>query len=227
MIFDVSHNRDSSGSSKEAQGQDTLSLSSSEHELDDLHIPDATPRQELFQETTGQGPTSHAAIATLSPAEHDELSHQSEMLNSALLAGEQDSGIGGKHSTENRATSTDTQMLDLLDEPNESLSTDSQTHDLPNHPVKTDAKTTDSFEPGNYSAPSQTPIKLDLSNASMIRDLVDTLQSHGLLEKLGYKKEGHERTEPAKAEADIGANQNNHHRCSTCDKVFPRRCELK
>ncbi|KAI3326213.1 hypothetical protein HD806DRAFT_552516 [Xylariaceae sp. AK1471] len=231
-LFEVSHDMDSSGPLREAQGEDTqgedtLSLLGSERELADLHIPHAASSQEVYQETTEQGPTPHAAVATLSPVQHDQLPHESEMPEPVSPpAGEQDEEIG-RYSDENRVISTGAPTFGVVDGPSEPSSRDSQAYGLPGHLVKTDAKAADFNEPESSSAPNGMPIKLDLSDASMIKKLVDTLQSHGLLEQHGYKKEGCDGMESAKAEVDAGINQNHCHRCSTCGKGFPRKCELK
>ncbi|KAI1502791.1 hypothetical protein F5X99DRAFT_417598 [Biscogniauxia marginata] len=68
---------------------------------------------------------------------------------------------------------------------------------------------------------------VNLADQNELKKFLETLQSRGVLEELGYKRE--ETTqglEGPKLESVSGSSQDNTHACSECKKTFPRRCEL-
>ncbi|KAI8633994.1 hypothetical protein F5Y19DRAFT_260295 [Xylariaceae sp. FL1651] len=230
--FSLSQNTDSTGNSNRGQRGESLSLSHSQQDLSGMDVSRATPRQGSYQETARPGSASHIVTSPSPSVRHDQLSHGVE-ISELLLAQEQGTFDRRGHVTESHGASTDEPGSDVPDGSsnhlrlsNESPPTKSQGHSLADHVVKMDGRATD-LKPENCSVPNGTSIKLDLNDPVMVRKLIDTLQSHGLLEQLGYKKEDAESAEVAKVESEAVPNQNHCHRCSTCGKGFPRRCELK
>lgn len=68
--------------------------------------------------------------------------------------------------------------------------------------------------------------ELDLTDGAVLKFL-EKLQSSGVLEKLGYKKEDPVRSEDTQQEPTNNTTGEHRHTCSTCNKGFGRRCELK
>lgn len=216
---------DSSSSLREALSEDTpdgenFSISTSAQELAGLHISHAASRQELYLETIEQGPTSPTAMTTLSPTQRGQVFHESEIADStSSLAEEQDQDVERRPSTGNQVASTSEPRPSVLDGPCEPVSRGSQESSLSGHD--------DSTNPEAFSASSDMAIGVDLKDEDMVKRLFDELQSRGLLEQYGYKKEGHKGWKSTKAELDTGMKQSFNHICKTCEKGFQRRCELK
>ncbi|KAI5858174.1 hypothetical protein GGS23DRAFT_616498 [Durotheca rogersii] len=67
----------------------------------------------------------------------------------------------------------------------------------------------------------------DLGNHESILEFLERLQSQGLLEKFGYKKEDRPRPENTTRELANGTGSKQAYHCMLCKKKFNRRCELK
>ncbi|KAI0425954.1 hypothetical protein F5Y09DRAFT_80093 [Xylaria sp. FL1042] len=217
----------------DSQGEEALALANSQRELGNLQIPHSGPRQPLYQEATESNPQSHSPIASLSPMQHNHLSREIEVAESALSPIHEHSiQVSRDPSAETQATGVNVSGFALSNEYNEYVAKTSPVNSLNNCLVKTDDGASGSIEPECTSAPGASPLKLDLSNldlddTSEMRRLVEALQNRGLLEQFGYRKEGTEAAELAKTETDAAINQNPCHPCPTCGKTFPRKCELK
>ncbi|KAI1875641.1 uncharacterized protein JN550_001927 [Neoarthrinium moseri] len=80
------------------------------------------------------------------------------------------------------------------------------------------------------SAADVSSLIIDLKDPDKIKQVLETLQSRGVLEELGYKKEIALATEDKRTEGPANAiqdAQNTQNSCSECPKTFARRCELK
>lgn len=75
--------------------------------------------------------------------------------------------------------------------------------------------------------PEPVDVDLDLTNRDSLLKLLEKLQSSGVLEQLGYKKENPLRPEDAQQEPANNTTGESRHVCTTCQKGFGRRCELK
>ncbi|KAI0452088.1 hypothetical protein F5B21DRAFT_353235 [Xylaria acuta] len=230
---EISQPMNSLGPLNEVQDERNLSLTSSQRELADLHIHHAAPRQELYQEMTGPCPTSHSSIDLSSPMQHSQLAIESDNpMSVSSPVQEQMTPAAREHSTDTQVTGADDSRLVLLNESDESLSSNSPTRSTLENLVKRDGGASDSIELDSLSAqgagPSSFDLKnLDLNDPSKVKKLVEVLQSRGVLEQLGYKREVPEAVESIKFEIDAAISQTQCHRCLTCNKTFPRRCELK
>ncbi|GAP89560.1 putative C2H2 type zinc finger domain-containing protein [Rosellinia necatrix] len=215
----------------EAQREGHLSLSGSQGVLPDLHIPCAAPLQGSYNEASGSAPTSYSPMTLSSPTENGQSPQESEAREPVS------SPPQGPMTKPQRIYPTETPVsyegasnVNPLDGPGELVSSDSPGNDLTDH-LGMNNRVSDSVEPEDLSAHSPSRINtefsnLDLNNTDVMKKLVDVLQSRGLLERFGYKKEGSEAVEPTKSEVQ-GAINLNHHRCPKCPKSFPRKCELK
>ncbi|KAI0911315.1 hypothetical protein F4823DRAFT_316108 [Ustulina deusta] len=231
-FVEVAHNINSLGPLSEAQGQETLSMSSSQRELSNFHIHHTAQRQELYQEPTEPDPRSHSLMTSSSPIQHNQLSQESEVTEPTSPPTQgQMTRVPRDHSAETQVTSVDPSASSLLDEYSDSLSRNSRESSLHEHLVKEDDGA-DSIKSEAILASGTGSLKLDLSNldlndTSEMRKLVEALQNRGLLEQFGYKKDGSEAGEPTKTEPDAAVNPSPCHPCPHCKKTFPRRCELK
>lgn len=75
--------------------------------------------------------------------------------------------------------------------------------------------------------PDDLEVDLDLNNRDKVLKLLEKLQSSGVLEELGYKKEDPSELEVAKQEPTSRTVSEHAHACTQCPKSFGRRCELK
>ncbi|KAJ2997815.1 hypothetical protein NUW58_g526 [Xylaria curta] len=223
---EMPHGMNSLGPLRDAQAERHLSLSNPQQELADLNIHHTAPRQELYQEITEPDLTSHSAIALSSPVQHDQLTRESETL--AATSSPLQEHMAPVLSANTQANDAGSSPFVLSSEPSEPIASNSPALDLPDHMVKRDSGAADFAESKDF--PTLNLINLDHINTSDMVKLVDalqTLQSRGVLEQLGYRKEGSETAEPVKIDTDTALHPNQCHRCSTCPKTFHRRCELK
>ncbi|KAI0005650.1 hypothetical protein F4779DRAFT_598155 [Xylariaceae sp. FL0662B] len=72
-----------------------------------------------------------------------------------------------------------------------------------------------------------TPITVNPKNRNEVMQLLEKLDSGGMLEALGWKKEDPPESDDTKQEPPNVSGRENHHACSECGKPFARRCELK
>ncbi|KAI0134424.1 hypothetical protein BJ170DRAFT_591402 [Xylariales sp. AK1849] len=87
-----------------------------------------------------------------------------------------------------------------------------------------DGKTPDTLEiTGSTAADVSSLVK----DPEKIRQILEALQSNGLLKELGYKKEASPTSENKETESVHSQHHENHNSCPTCHKKFGRRCELK
>ncbi|KAI8950647.1 hypothetical protein F4801DRAFT_331600 [Xylaria longipes] len=231
---EMSQSMNSLGSLNEVQDERNLSLTSSQRELIDLRIHHAAPQQELYQQMTEPCPTSHSSIDLSSPMQHNQLTLETDTpVSTPSPVQEQMTPAVREHSVETQVTSADASRLVLLNESDESLSSNSPAHSTLENLVKRGGGAPDTIEPVSFLAQGAGPdlSNVDLNDPSHVKKLVDFLQSRGLLEQHlehhGWKKEGPDAVEPIKIEIDSAASQSQCHRCPTCNKTFPRRCELK
>ncbi|KAI2623768.1 hypothetical protein GGS21DRAFT_494092 [Xylaria nigripes] len=196
-----------------------------------IHHADAVPDQEAYQKTTGLDQASHSAIASPSPVHADQVSRVPEVpVSNPCSDHEEVAKLAGDISIEAIsaeivAPSADASQPDLLDESSESSPRDRSANIPAGHVVRSDCETSCSIEPESCLTDDRyfsylSLGKLDLSNEKELRKLIEFLHSRGVLEQFGYKKKD--------PEVDSGAiNQDNSHRCHTCNKTFPRKCELR
>ncbi|KAI0972294.1 hypothetical protein F4678DRAFT_471837 [Xylaria arbuscula] len=232
-FVDQAHNARSFGPLSEAQGEIALSLQSSQRHLGNLHVLDTARQQEQYQETVESNPTSYNTMAPSSDMQHNQLSREPEIsepssspVQAQLIASPREPSV------ETQISGMDISELDLSDGPCEYVSRNSPSNDLNDHQVKTDRVGSDSIEPECNSAPATSPSKFDLSKLDLsemtklvevlqsrgeMRNFLEVVESRGLLEQYGCTK----------TETDAAINTSHYHPCSTCDKTFPRKCELK
>ncbi|KAI0445330.1 hypothetical protein F4803DRAFT_548277 [Xylaria telfairii] len=243
---EISQRMNSLGPLNEVQDEGNLSLTNSQRELADLHLHHTAPQEELYPEMTEPCPSSHSSIDLSPPMQHSQMTLSSDTPVSAS------SPIQEQMTPAVRADSIDTQAIDadaprlvLLHESGESISSNSPAHSALEDLVKRDGEASDSIKPDILAAHETVSFSFDLrnqdsNNTSYMKKLVDDLESRGLLgqlgdvlqrrgllEQLGHKKEGPESMEPIKMEVDTAISQTQYHPCPTCNKTFPRRCELK
>ncbi|KAI1748048.1 hypothetical protein F4782DRAFT_534765 [Xylaria castorea] len=225
---EVSRSINALGPLNEVQDEESLSLTNSQRELADLHIHHAAPQQGLYPEITAPCPTSHSSIDLSSPMQHDQLTIESGTpVSASSPIREQLTPAAREHSIDTQVTGADASRLILLNESDESLSSNSPTRSTFENLVKRDDEVSDAIGPNGLPAQGAGPTSFDLSNLDLVKRFVGVLESRGLLEQLGYKKEEPEAVEPIKMEVDATISQTQCHRCPTCNKTFPRRCELK
>ncbi|KAI0479737.1 hypothetical protein F4859DRAFT_529876 [Xylaria cf. heliscus] len=234
---EIAQRLNSLGPLHEVQDEGNLSLTNPQQELADLHIHHTTPQHRLYQEITEPCPTSRSSIDLSPSLQHSQLPLASNTpVDASSPIQEQMTPAVREHSVDTQDLGTDASRLALLNESGESSSSRSPMHSTLENLVKRDGGASDSIEPDGHSVHSAASSNFDLSSLDLndttdVKRLVDLLQSRGLLEQHleqhGYKKEGREVTEPIKTEMDAPMSQNQCHRCHTCKKTFPRRCELK
>ncbi|KAI1737545.1 hypothetical protein F4680DRAFT_468084 [Xylaria scruposa] len=226
----VPQSMNSLGPLNEVQDEDSLSLTNSQQELADLHIH-AASQQGLYPGIPEPCPTSHSSIDLSSPIQHGQLTlGPGTPVSVSSPVQEQVAPTTRDHSIDTQVTGADASRLVLLNESDESLSGSSSIHSTLENLVKRDGEVSDSVKPESLPAHGAGPTSFDLSKLSLenptdVRLLLDVLDSRGLLQ--GYKKEESEAVEPVKIENDAAMSQTQCHRCPTCNKTFPRRCELK
>lgn len=226
--LEVPHGINSLRSLSEAQGEDNLSLSSSPQGTADLNIHYPAPRPELFTETTEHGPISHSPLAPTSRMQHNRHSREPEAFESIISpVQEQMARVTRDYSAEAQVVGMDASRSGISAESSELGSTNSPAHSVPEHLLKTNSRTTGSIEPEDFIAQSRGPFDLDFDDTTTVRKLIDVLDSRGVLERFGYKKESTEATDLTKSEDSLATSQNACHACAKCGKSFPRKCELK
>ncbi|KAI0102784.1 hypothetical protein GGR51DRAFT_279424 [Nemania sp. FL0031] len=227
-LIEASHGMNSLGSPSDAQGEEDISLSPPQG-TDDLHILQAASQQGLYQEAAEASPVSYH-ITSSSHMQHNQLSREPQAPETALFSiQEQTTHVQGGYCAENQVAGIAASRFSALDESSEEGSSNSPTHSPPDQLLKTDHES-DSIKPEEVPGHDIEPFSLDFNNKSVMEKLVEHLQSYGVLERLGYKKESSEEVvDVTKAEDDPATNQNQttSHSCPTCGKKFPRRCELK
>ncbi|TRX88057.1 hypothetical protein FHL15_011059 [Xylaria flabelliformis] len=221
------------GPLNEVQDEESLSLTNSRRELADLHLHPAASQQRLYPEITEPCSTSHSSIDLSSPIQHGQLTlGPGTPVSVSSPVQEQMTPTARDHSIDTQATGTDASRLVLLNESDESLSSSSPMHSLIGNLVKRDGEVSDFVKPDSLPAHGAGSTSFDLSSLNLddssdVKRLFDVLQSRGLLEQHGYKKEEPDAVEPVKIENDAVISHTQCHRCPTCNKTFPRRCELK
>ncbi|KAI1350836.1 hypothetical protein F5Y01DRAFT_305027 [Xylaria sp. FL0043] len=231
--IDAAQSINSLGHLGESQGESALALANSQRELGSIQISHSGPRQQLYQETAVSNAQPHSPMASFSPMNHNQLSREIEVSESGSSPTQEDSiQLSRDRSAETQVTGVNSSVYALSNDYGEYVSKNSPVTILNNRLVKADDAASDSVEPECTPASGTVPLKLDLSTLDLddtreMRRLVEVLQSRGLLEQFGYKKEGSEAAELAKTETDATMNQSPCHPCPTCGKTFPRRCELK
>ncbi|KAI0535431.1 hypothetical protein GGR58DRAFT_504330 [Xylaria digitata] len=228
LCLEVPHGINSLAPLSGAEGEETLSLSGSQQGLVNLHIRHTAQHEDLYQGTTEPDLMLPGPIVSSSPIQRNQLSHESEVSEpDSSPAQEQMTQASRGHSTETQTSGVDPPRFDLLDNTGEPLSRSSPAHSLPDDSVKTDGGASDSTEPEDFSVPDRGFLKLNINDPNEIGQFLEHLRARGLLEQHGYEKKGFEAAGPTKLEAEPASNQQHCHPCSTCGKVFPRRCELK
>ncbi|GAW21463.1 hypothetical protein ANO14919_109820 [Xylariales sp. No.14919] len=228
-FLEAAHSIGSLGPLSEAQGEETLSLSASQRGLANLHIHHTASHPELYQQTTQPDPVCNGPILSSSPIQHNKSPRESEASESTSPPSEEQMAqIPRGHPTGAQVTGVDESRFGLLDESSEPLLKHSPAHSIVDL-GKTDDGISDSTDPEDFFTHETGLPKFDFRNPDMnfLRKFVDDLQSRGLLEPLGLKKEGYGMAEPTKAEGSPTTNPHHRHLCSTCGKIFPRKCELK
>ncbi|KAJ8133226.1 hypothetical protein O1611_g401 [Lasiodiplodia mahajangana] len=228
-LIGVSHDMNSLESPSDAQGEEDISLSPPQG-TDHLHILRAAPQQGLYQEAAEAGAASYSPITSSSHMQHNQLPREPEAPETALPSvKEQITQAQGGYYAESHVPGVNASKLSVLDESREEGSGNSPIQTLPDHLLKTDSVTSDAIKPEDISGNGTESFNLDFSNTIEMKKLVERLQSHGVLEQLGYKKESSEEAVDTKTEDDLATNQNPtaSYSCTTCRKSFPRRCELK
>lgn len=215
----------------EPQVEETLSLSTPQRELGNIQFHHAASRHELYQGTARPDSICHSPATVSSVMQHNQLPGDVDITDPAPpLTREQFRQV----SAEAHSITVTTSEPSLPDEYSEPSSGNSPVNSLHESLIKRDGGAADSPEPERTPASGSSPFKLaiaslDLDDATGMKGLqeaLDALDSRGLLEPLGYKKEAPEAAVPTKVETDTAASPN-HFSCSTCPKSFPRRCELK
>ncbi|KAI0406412.1 hypothetical protein F4802DRAFT_613323 [Xylaria palmicola] len=220
-LLEIPCSMGSLGNQGDVHSEENIALSSP-RESADLRDQNTTSQDNVYQDMLKRDQTSHSPVAQ---------KLEDFVPNSAPVQ-EQMAEVA-RHAADPQVASMDASRFSLLDESNEPLPMNVQAQSPPNHSMKTDDTASDSTEPEDFSAQITEPLGLDLGNLdpknmTQIRKFVDVLDSHGLLEQFGlYRKESSEPVEHTKAECDTIVSQNHCHRCPTCKKTFPRRCELK
>ncbi|KAI1816369.1 hypothetical protein GGS20DRAFT_575556 [Poronia punctata] len=225
--FDISHSTEPSPHVDQAENEDAMSLPNPQHELADLHIPNLLQHQ-VYPETTSPDSVSDPSISLSPPIQNVQSPDAFETTGTIARTEEQVEDLGSDPEKEAQSMETESSVSVIAEESPEASSTDPQTPLTSVDPPMTDETVTDPHEPETTPAPDESYISLDLRSAdpNAIKKLVDTLQSHGLLEQYGYKKKSLQGT-TCSAEGDAGNEQSVSHRCSTCTKAFRRKCELK
>ncbi|KAI0521838.1 hypothetical protein F5B22DRAFT_594284 [Xylaria bambusicola] len=218
------------GSVSETQVEETLSLSSSHQEHGNVQLHHAVPRQELYQVITESNSTCQSPVPSSSPMHQSPIESEIAVPNLTPLRPQMRQPSAEADDIDVNAS--EVSEAGMLDEYSEQSSHNSPLNSPRDNPKKRSGGASDSSEPERMSAPSTGALKiniagLDLDDTTEMKKLVEVLERRGLLEQLGWRKDGSEVAEPAKAEADVVVNPSHVFPCSTCRKSFPRRCELK
>ncbi len=89
-------------------------------------------------------------------------------------------------------------------------------------------ETHDSAQPGSEQIMKSALHEIDLNDPAKVVEFLETLQSNGILQKHGWKRE--ESVRPNKkgsGETETNSEQGKRFPCTQCSKKFTRRCELK
>ncbi|KAI0206123.1 hypothetical protein F4808DRAFT_192479 [Astrocystis sublimbata] len=230
---EVSQPMEQLGPVGEIENEENFSFKSSQHQLADLHIHHSAAQQEVYQGLTGVHQPGHRSMDMSSPTQHSELTLDSNTPASvpSSVRGQVTPSIR-EQSVESQLIGFDASKLSLFDGPDESMLDASPILSPLEDTVKRVGGVCDAIELEPHTAHRVGPPTLDLStlnldNTNEIEKLVGLLANRGFLERLGWKKECPEAVASLKPEPEVATNQNQPHRCQTCNKAFPRRCELK
>jgi hypothetical protein len=217
------------------QTQEYPSSLRSRQELADLRIHHMPLAQGPYHETAEPGLESHSPIASSSPADQSRSPQECRAPETSLAPHrEHTAQIPRDCYDQTPVVSIEAPKLPPSDESNESTPIHSTTDGSPDYPVKADDGTLGSVEPEPVLADSAVCSGLDISSLNfkdthVMKKLVDALQSNGLLKQFGFKKENQGTPEPIGTTIDAVMDKPRTHPflCASCNKSFPRNCELR
>ncbi|KAI1251042.1 hypothetical protein MGN70_008103 [Eutypa lata] len=209
---------------------DTLTLEDTSQNTPPLPRSDSRVPSTYPQNTSLSLDSLKKTVEEATSREFQAEGHQSESLSegSTLL-----SGVGAlqPEDQERRLSPSRHEIEDgQTESPDESndLSVGADSPELVKELKEVDCDPLDSSESDSQQNVKSGLRSFDLTDQTEVGRLLETLQSNGLLRKLGYKKESSVQPDiKALAEITTNSNQEHLHPCSECGKTFSRRCELR
>lgn len=209
---------------------DTLTLEDTSQNTPPLPRSDSRVPSTYPQNTSLSLDSVKKTVEEATSREFQAEGHQSESLSegSTLL-----SGVGAlqPEDQERRLSPSRHEIEDgQTESPDESndLSVGADSPELVKELKEVDCDPLDSSESDSQQNVKSGLRSFDLTDQTEVGRLLETLQSNGLLRKLGYKKESSVQPDiKALAEITTNSNQEHLHPCSECGKTFSRRCELR
>lgn len=104
---------------------------------------------------------------------------------------------------------------------------DEATSPSPSTPASEGIASSEGPDEKTPSAAEVSSLILKLGDTEKIREILETLQTSGLLRELGYRKESSPPSDEKGPESVASPRPDAHISCQTCHKHFVRRCELK
>ncbi|KAK5634661.1 hypothetical protein RRF57_010374 [Xylaria bambusicola] len=220
------------GPVNETQIEGTLSLSSPHQEHGNVQLHHAIPRQELYHGITESTSTCQSPATSSSSIHQNQLPEESEIADATLTSPRPQMRQASTEADVIVVDASETSEAGMLDEYSEPSLHDSPVNSPRDDLIKRNGDVSDSSDSECVSAPNTGALKMniagwDLDDTTEMKKLVEVLERRGFLEQLGWRKDGSEAAEPAKTETDVVVNSSHVFPCSTCNKSFPRRCELK
>ncbi|KAI0392057.1 hypothetical protein F5Y17DRAFT_379394 [Xylariaceae sp. FL0594] len=214
---------ESSGHLSQVQPDHNLDLPAFQQELSDLDNSSNKPGHDAYQEIITPCTASDDAVTSLSPSIQIRRPGEAELGELGSVSREDPAaglldGAQAAEADDEPYDAPDRSLIALpIDSQMQNLALTSATPDILS-PIVDDP-------PDDASTRFESIIKLDLNtlDASSIRQLVNDLESRGLLEQHGYKRDSAQRMH-AEAAVEKASFQ---YPCSTCEKAFRRRCELR
>ncbi|KAI1332657.1 hypothetical protein F5Y16DRAFT_356164 [Xylariaceae sp. FL0255] len=233
--FDQSHKLDSAELFDQRQVGDHLVLNNSQQDLHDLNISSQlVSRQELYQSIPAFDTNTRHDGAPPVGRSHDQLELDPAVPDcTTTQADEMDEDVEVPMTEDHapgRLSSVSGRMEQCGSQDNSILTTPVDDESDEAYEGNSDRRALRILKPRGRS-PSVEPTSLiDWKNTPLVRKVVEMLESRGILgtvlEPLGYKKIDCQGPNPPKKEAESGTFDFGH-KCSQCEKWFPRRCELK
>lgn len=186
-----------------------------------------------YHETAEPGLESHSPISSSTPVDQSRSSQASSAPETPLAPHrEHTAQVPRDYYVETPVVGIEAPRLSPPEEVSQSTSRHSAPGGSPNYAAKADDGTLGSAGPEpvlvDDAACSGLDIdSLNLKDANVMKKLVQTLQSRGILKQYGFTKENRRAAERVTTDPNLDTNPIHPFPCAHCGKTFPRNCELK